>query len=90
METEEKLASLLELARESGLEIRSVGRFSQPAGELPPTSAVCRVRDAVWVVLSAADPPERQAEVLADALRRFRAEWVEDHWIPPALRELFE
>lgn len=90
METEEKLAALLELVRESGLEIRSVGRFAQPAGEPPPTSAVCRVRDAVWVVLSAADPPERQIEVLAEALRRFRLEWLEEHWVSPALRELIQ
>jgi len=90
VETEEKLAALLELTGESGLEIRSIGRFAQPAGEPPPTSAVCRVQDAVWVVLSAADPAERQIEVLADALRRFRAEWLEQHWVPPALRELLQ
>ena len=29
-------------------------------------------------------------EVLADALRRFRAEWLEQHWVPPALRELLQ
>jgi len=90
VEIEEKLVALLELAGESGLEIRSVGRFAQPAGESPPTSAVCRVRDSVWVVLSASDPPERQVAVLADALRRFRSEWLEGRFVAPVLRALLQ
>ena len=88
MEDAEKLEALLELANAAELEIRSVGLHSQPAGEPPPTSAVCRVRDQVWVVLCAADPVERHLRVLAEALKGHRAEWLEERFIPPALREL--
>ena len=84
----EKLEALLELARAAELEIRSVGLHAQPAGEPVPTSAVCRVRDQVWIVLCAADPPERHLWVLAEALRSHRSAWLEERWIPPALRDL--
>jgi len=88
MESDEKLAALLELAQRAGLEVRSVGLRSAPAGEPPPSSAVCRVRDAVWIVLSAADPPEAQVRVLASALREHAADFLDQHFVPPALREL--
>jgi len=84
----EKLEALLELARTADLEIRSVGLHAQPVGEPVPTSAVCRVRDQVWIVLCAADPPERHLQVLAEALRCHRSAWLEERWIPPALRDL--
>jgi len=90
MEAAETLQALLELADAAGLEVRSVGLYAQPAGEPAPTSAVCRVRDALWVVLSAADPPVRQIEVLAQALRDHRGEWLEDRWISPMLRDLLQ
>ena len=81
------LEALLELTRDAGIEIRSVGLHAQPAGEPPPTSAVCRVRDSVWVVLCAADPPERHVEVLSDGLRRHAAGFLEERFLPPAIRE---
>jgi acetyl esterase/lipase len=84
----EVLGLLFDLAAEAGLEVRSVGLRSAPAGELPPASAVCRVKDAVWVVLSAADPAEAQISVLAAALRDHRPDWLEQHFIPPAVRSL--
>ena len=84
----EKLEALLELARAAELEIRSVGLRAAPAGEPPPTSAVCRVRDQVWILLCAADPPELHLRVLAEALSNHRSDWLEERWIPPALREL--
>jgi hypothetical protein len=84
----EKLEALLELAETAELEIRSVGLRAQPAGEPPPTSGVCRVRDQVWVVLCAADPVERHLRVLAEALRAHRADFLEERFIPPALRQL--
>ncbi len=88
MDAPETLEALLELARDAGLEIRSIGLRAQPAGEPPPTSAVCRVRNAVWVVLCASDPIERHIAVLAEGLRNHRADWLEEHWLPPALRDL--
>ena len=88
MDTAETLEALLELARDAGLEIRSIGRHAQPVGEPSPTSALCRVRDAVWVVLCASDPIERHIAVLAEGLRNHRADWLEERWLPPALRDL--
>ena len=88
METGDVLEALLDLSREAGLEIRSIGLMSQPAGEPAPTSAVCRVRDSVWVVLCAADPLERHIEVLAEALRGHASEMLEERFLPPALRDL--
>ncbi len=90
MEKTEILEALLELVRDAGLEIRSVGAGANRewGGELPPASAVCRVKDAVWVVLSAADPPEAQISVLAQALSEHAGDWLESRFIPPAIREL--
>ncbi|MEZ4216402.1 MAG: hypothetical protein R3E88_07995 [Myxococcota bacterium] len=90
MDTADQLEALLELAREAGLEVRSVGARPAVAGEAPPTSAVCRVRSAVWVVLSAADPPDRHIAVLGEALRRHASGFLEDRFLPPALRALLQ
>jgi hypothetical protein len=90
VETPDVLEALLELCGEAGLEIRSIGLHSQPAGEPPPTSAVCRVRNSVWVVMCAADPPERHIEVLVEALRGHASDMLEERFLPPALRELLQ
>jgi len=86
MEASEMMDALLELAEEAELEVRVVGRKGGVDGETPPTSAVCRVRGAVWVVLSAADPVEVQLDVLADALRPHAAELLETRYLSPAVR----
>lgn len=84
MSPPELLAALLELAGEVGVEVRRV-----PAEEAR-ASAVCRVRDRYWVLLSAADPfPERIA-VLARALRTHAAEACEGRFLPPAVRRALE
>lgn len=80
----EVLEELLALARESGLQVRTVGAAA--AGEAPPTSAVCRVRGEVWVVLSRVDPVEAQSAALASALRTHAAEFLEGRFLPPVLR----
>lgn len=88
METPDLLEALLDLCREAQLEVRSIGLHSQPVDEPPPTSAVCRVRNSVWVVLCAADPPDRHIEVLAEALRSHASAMLEERFLAPALREL--
>ena len=90
MEPSDILASLLDLAREAGLEVRPVGRQGLDAGEPAPGSAVCRVRGAVWVMLSSEDPVAIQLEVLADALRRHAAALLETRHLPPAVRAVLE
>jgi len=88
MEPSEIMTVLLDLAREAGLEVRSVGSGGREPGEPAPASAVVRVRDAFWVMLSAADPVAIQLEVLAGALREHGADVVEDRFLPPAVRAL--
>ena len=88
MNEAEKVVALLELADAAELEVRSVAVGAQPAGEPVPSSGVCRVRDQVWVVLSGGDPVEVHVRVLSEALSRHRASWLEERWIPPALREI--
>ena len=53
-------------------------------------SAACRVGTRIWVVLSPSDPPDHQADVLGEALARFRSEFLEDHFMAPVLREFLE
>ena len=84
MDSAALLAALLDLAREGGLEVRGA-RAS--AGEPAPESAVCRVNDRVWVVLSEGDSVEIQIDVLADALRTHAAHLIEARYLAPAVRE---
>ena len=86
MEASEIMDAFLALAEEAKLEVRVVGRQGCVDGETPPASAVCRVRGAVWVVLSAADPVEVQLDVMADALRAHAAELLETRYLSPAVR----
>jgi hypothetical protein len=79
----ERLAALLALADDVDLEVRRIA-----AGEA--TSGVCRLRDRVFVLLAAGDPPERQLAVLARALREHRADACEERYLPPAVRSALE
>lgn len=87
MEASEILDAFLALAEEAKLEVRVVGRRRGEEDETPPASAVCRVRGAVWVVLSAADPVEVHLDVLADALNANAAELLESRYLSPAVRQ---
>lgn len=84
MERRELLELVLDLAREAGIEIRR-----EPGGAAV-RSGVCRVRGAVWLVLSAADPLEERLAVAADALRRHAGPLLEERYLPPAVRDLLE
>jgi hypothetical protein len=88
MEPAQLLDELATIAREAGLEVRVLS--GDAGGELPPQSAVCRVRERIWVVLAESDPPERRLAVLAQALRRHAPEALEGRYLPPALRELLD
>lgn len=90
MEPSEIMAVLLDLAREADLEVRSVGPDSGEAGAPPLSSAVCRVRDSFWVMLSSADPVAVQLDVMASALRQYAPEVIGDRFLPPAVRALLE
>ncbi len=87
MEPAELMDSLLALARDAGLEVRTVGQRRAGDLDVPAVSGTCRVRGAVWVVISASDPLELQLEILADALRTHASALVERRYLPPAVRK---
>ena len=84
MDNSDLLEALLGLAKEAGLEVRLTSQVRD--NEMPPMSGTCRVRDAVWVVLSASDPLELQLGVLANALRTHARALIESRYLPPAVR----
>ena len=71
-----------------GVEVRTVS--SGEVGLSPPTSAVCRVRGSIWVVLSSADPVSIQLEVLGEALRDHAPGVIERRFLPPAVRAILD
>jgi hypothetical protein len=75
------------LARDAGLEVRLVDPDGASDVAAPATSGVCRVRGAVWVVLSNSDPLDIQLDVLAQALRTHAGRWIEERYLPPAVRQ---
>ena len=77
--------ALVELSREAKLEVRWLAAGSN---ELVSSSAVCRVREAIWVVLAASDPLAAQISVLVEALRAHAGELLAGRYLPPAIREL--
>ena len=88
MNEAEILRELLELADQVGLRVRPIR--GPPASEAEPAagSATVRVRGETWVVLSAADSVDERARVLAGALREHAGAWLEQRYLPPALRRL--
>lgn len=88
MESAEVLRQLVALAREAGLEVRSIAGRSAAEGEPAAASAVCRVRGQTWVVLSAADSLDERVAVLSRALREQVPDFLEARYLPPALRAL--
>ncbi len=84
------LEALLALADEAELEVRVLSAAAARAENAPQESAACRVGTRIWVVLSPSDPLEHQAAVLASALRRFRAAFLEERYLTPAVRAFVE
>ena len=84
MDDSEVLIALIELADEAGLHVRAA-QGAADAGPLA-TSGVCRVRGETWIVLIGDDPVVDRIAVLADALREHAGAWLEERWLPPALR----
>ena len=87
MSPAELLEALIVLCRDAGLEVRSVCRSSEAASELVARSGVCRVRGALWLVLSDADGVEERIGAAADALRAHAPDFVEGRYLPPAVRQ---
>jgi hypothetical protein len=89
-EEKDRLEALLELASAASLEVRVLSAAARAAELAPSGSATCRVGDRIWVVLSPEDPVSHQSRVLAEALARHRAEFLEGRFLTPALREFIE
>ena len=83
----EVLDALIGLCREAGLEVRRVRGGPEAAGEPAARSGVCRVRGALWLVLSDADGVEERIAAAADALRAHGSDLVEGRYLPPAVRQ---
>ena len=78
MEPAQLMESLLVLARDAGLEVRTLGQCRAGDLEAQIGSGICRVRGAVWVVISSSDPLELRLEVVARALRTYANALVEN------------
>jgi hypothetical protein len=79
------LDQLSDLARAVGLEVRGIARAGP--GESETRSGSCRVKDAVWVMLSEADSLDDRIDVLAAALASHAADRLDSRYLPPAIRE---
>lgn len=81
------LEFLIDLARETGLEVRRVPARLSSESEPPARSGVCRVRGRLFVLLAAADAVEDRISALAGGLRALDPSLLEGRWLPPAVRE---
>lgn len=89
MQPADLMQALLDLADETGLEVRTAR--TRAGGDDPPvSSAVCRVKGRIWVVLAQGDPVDVQLGVLARALERHCGETLNDRYLPPAVRALLD
>ncbi len=84
------LEALLELADRAELEVRVLSMSGSEAEFRPTESAACRVGSRIWVVLVPDDPPAHQANVLAEALGRFRTGFLEGIFVAPGVRDFIE
>ena len=83
------LARLLELAVQVGLKVRTDPGVNSD-GERPPSSGLVKLRGEWWLVLVASDPLEERIDLAVRALRTHAAEFLESHYLPPALRARLE
>jgi hypothetical protein len=87
VEPAEVLEFLIDLSRETGLEVRRVPARPSSESEPPARSGVCRVRGRLFVLLAAADSVEDRIAALAAGLRALDPAVLEGRWLPPAVRE---
>jgi len=90
MDSAEVLEFLIDLARDTGLEVRRVPARQASDSEPPARSGVCRVRGRLFVLLAAADSVEDRIAALAGGLRALDPSVLEGRWLPPAVRERLE
>jgi hypothetical protein len=77
---------LVELAREAGIQVRTIPH-SGAVTDLPPRSGACLIRGAPWLLLAPGEPLEDRIEAAAAALRTHAPGVLEGRYLPPAVRE---
>ena len=90
MAPRDMLEGLLALASRADLEVRTLTQAASAADFSPTESSACRVGSRVWVVLASDDPLSHQISVLAGALGRFRADFLEENFVAPGVRDFIE
>ncbi|MBW2448676.1 MAG: ribosomal RNA small subunit methyltransferase A [Deltaproteobacteria bacterium] len=83
----ELLDQLLDLARAAGLEVRQVAARAAGEGDVAVRSGTCRVKGRLWVMLVASDGLEERIDVLSGALATHARSFLEERYLPPAIRE---
>lgn len=81
------MLALVQVAEQADLRVRTLASARVLDSGLPTSSASCRVRGEIWIVLDPEDPVDVRVAVLVDALKAHRGEWLQGHWLPPAVRE---
>lgn len=87
MREEDRVAALLELASRAELEVRILSSRAAAEEGAPRQSSVARVGSRVWVLIVPDDPPAHQAAALAQALGRYRVDFLDGCFVAPALRD---
>ena len=86
MEPAELTQQLVDLAEAAGFQVRPVKGAAVGEGD-PTGSGICRIQDEIWVMLAATDSLEDQIGVLVRALQDHAPDFLENRYLPPALRE---
>ena len=87
MQPGELLSQLVDLARAAGLEVREMSGSGGREGDLPTGSGICRVKGGIWILLAGTDSLDERIDVIAGALNAHAGDFLESHYLPPALRE---
>jgi hypothetical protein len=92
MEAGDLLDQLVALAQQAGIVVRQLPRAATgPAeGEGGARSGLCRMRGELWLILAPGEPLEDRIEAVANALRDVAPQWLEDRYLPPAVRDRLE
>jgi hypothetical protein len=82
------LDQLVALAEEAGIVVRQLPRAAATfvEGESGARSGLCRIRGELCLILAPGEPLEDRIEAVAAALCGAAPDWLEDRYLPPAVR----
>lgn len=90
MEGTALLIELVRIARSAGIEVRELAPGRSGEGEVPARSGSCRVQGRLWALLAEGDSVEDRIEALVGALASLDPDWLDAHYLPPAVRARLE